>query len=570
MMCFCRVSAVVGSLHQSGDLMLVDMSAWVQHSIPNRIMKALQSLPKVTGNGYNANMVPSLLQGAGVHFAALPKQWRCSAAGGEDSLQQEECRVCELLPAQQAKQTPKNRECYEQEKERWLSKATAVVKAFMGAVREESAPLTYHKQTAPEHLPYKYLPTHAVHSAAKTALKKMFGTKGLKEAESMEDSSMNWVVKQTTYPYLWETATPSVASQLKSEAIVSVIPGGWIEHYSKDALCYNTLSLPDKLLNAVAFPCFVVPHHFEQLEHYSKSHPSAWFIYKQLAASSSIGTRLLTPTNFHKHRKDMSSINGIVQRYSLDVLLYDDRKVDFRVFVYIRTDPLRVYVHRDGWTWVAQSKWSTNTTSVLVHTTNTAQLAPGETIYSRRARRMSTWQVFARKYSARKWSAFWSKVQHSIASVVLSFAHKLGCKGLYQKPPLARLCGRTFQLYGVDVLPNAELTEAKVLEINNDPSVLQYLGLGSDDNEQAKRRMYETVYADTAVIAGFNPSNHTFQARDLTNEWDNRGGFELVYPPRSGNFSEFEFFQHHVEEDELSAYAGLIKHVSEKASSTNV
>ena len=66
---------------------------------------------------------------------------------------------------------------------------------------------------------------------------------------------------------------------------------------------------------------------------------------------------------------------------------------------------------------------------------------------------------------------FWETIKRNVVNVILSYIHKEDCiSGKYQT--VHKRCSRYFNMYAADVFINRNLSEAVVMEINNDPSLL--------------------------------------------------------------------------------------------------
>ena len=205
--------------------------------------------------------------------------------------------------------------------------------------------------------------------------------------------------------------------------------------------------------------------------------------------------------------------------------------------MYVRTDTLSLYIHRNGWLWVAQKKFTMNDMDKYIHTTNAAGYAPGEDKFLRRGRRMALLD-FAKQFEAKRWPKFWELLKRNVANVILSYAHHEDCKrGLYQRPDQNR-CGRFMNLYAVDAIHNKDMTRLKVMEINNNPGVHAYNTLDvKTANDKEKHAMYHDIYGDMMQMLGFNTYDETFTPRSLSDEWDSRLGFDMAFPPPDGDFA---------------------------------
>lgn len=116
-----------------------------------------------------------------------------------------------------------------------------------------------------------------------------------------------------------------------------------------------------------------------------------------------------------------------------------------------------------------------------MHFTNAAGYPPGVEVtpefkYLRRGRRKSLLQ-FAERFAPDRWAEFWAILKNSVANAFLSFTHKYSCRNSpHQRRP--GRCRRYMNLCAVDIIQDKNLTEARVMEINNNPGGL-HVGDGS-------------------------------------------------------------------------------------------
>merc|ERR1712096_393567 len=114
-------------------------------------------------------------------------------------------------------------------------------------------------------------------------------------------------------------------------------------------------------------------------------------------------------------------------------------------------------------------------------------------------------------------------------------------------------------LYGVDVLHTHNLTKAWVMEINNNPGLHAFNTLDQKEPLDAptrtagKKRMYYDVYSDTLRIMGFKSHpKASFTPSTLDEEFNNRHGFQLVYPPMDPN--KYKFYNKHLSHKDKHLY----------------
>lgn len=82
------------------------------------------------------------------------------------------------------------------------------------------------------------------------------------------------------------------------------------------------------------------------------------------------------------------------------------------------------------------------------------------------------------------------------------------------------------------------------------------------ENDMWKRRMYENIYGDMIELLGFNKDKGDFTPRSLPDEWDHRGGYDLIFPPEDGNMAPFDYYDQHLTDEDRALYAQLVSHIA--------
>eukprot|EP00406_Dinophysis_acuminata_P020727 CAMPEP_0179341182 /NCGR_PEP_ID=MMETSP0797-20121207/69698_1 /TAXON_ID=47934 /ORGANISM="Dinophysis acuminata, Strain DAEP01" /LENGTH=302 /DNA_ID=CAMNT_0021055235 /DNA_START=381 /DNA_END=1289 /DNA_ORIENTATION=+ len=262
------------------------------------------------------------------------------------------------------------------------------------------------------------------------------------------------------------------------------------------------------------------------------------FISKQRATANAIGAKIWSSDQMlDALRAGSFTVATLVQRYFADPYLVNGHKADIRIYALVRTDPLRIYIHRDGWVWVAQRPFSMQAVEDgFVHFTNQVGVAPESTEAHKAARRMSLRQ-FAQEMGRERWHDFWELAKRNVVKAVLSFIWRQDCRtGDFQRTGKQR-CGRFFQLYGIDCYVSSGLDDVRVYEVNNNPGVHLYR---NPHTTSSQSRMFRDVYGDSAELLGFEPGGAFIPWR-LWEEWDHRGSFDLAYPPMDGDFDRAGF-----------------------------
>ncbi len=405
-------------------------------------------------------------------------------------------------------------------------------------------------------------------------LEKLFNARNASRVVRDKDASLVWVTYQRCGAHLPRYNSEKYWNTIRDETIIATIPGSCEDHYAKDDFCLNTRENSPASLSAehgAVIPCWILPNHREELISYLVSTGDNWFIAKKKAEASALGTFIVKGADLAAEIKQSSKNDGmVVQRYYHDPYLFEERKSDLRVFVLIRTDPLRIYIHSDGIVWVAQLPFTMESTDKFRHFTNAKGTAPGESEYLRRGRRMSI-KDFSKRYEAQRWPKFWKLLKRNVASAILTYAFHQDCEtGKYQKN--ATRCGRFMNLYAVDCIHNRELTRLKVMEINNNPGMHQYNDLDlTRQNDFAKHVMYHSVYGDMLSLVGFNEKEKTFTPRELWEEWDHKGGYELAFPPEDLDFygAGFDWYKglKYISFTDMVEYRELRDHIAEQQES---
>lgn len=402
-------------------------------------------------------------------------------------------------------------------------------------------------------------------------LENLFSPRNTKRVFKDSEASLIWVTFQRCGGHLKGYNTAKYWSTIQDHAIIATIPGTCEDHYSKDFFCQNSRDNgPYEALTkstGAIIPCWILPRHRSELESDLQSLGVEWFIVKKKNAASASGTFIMQGADLLKELSSGSQRDGmVVQRYYSDPYIIQGRKSDLRVYVLIRTDPLRLYIHTDGWVWVAQKPFAMNDTDKYIHFTNTGGTAPGESEYLRRGRRMAILD-FAEKYEKNRWPTFWTLLKRNVASAILTYAHHEDCStGVYQKK--GARCGRFMNLYAVDCIHNQDLTRLKVMEINNNPGMHAYNTLDvSQPNDAAKHSMYHNVYGDMLELIGFNKKSSTFTPRELWEEWDHKLGYDLAFPPEDGDYEKGGFGWYkglsELSEEDKDQYSELYDHIAE-------
>lgn len=402
-------------------------------------------------------------------------------------------------------------------------------------------------------------------------LEKLFSPRNAKRVFKDSEASLIWVTYQRCGEHLKGYNTAHYWSTIQDHAIIATIPGTCEDHYSKDFFCQNSRDNgPYETLTkstGAIIPCWILPRHRSELESNLQSLSVDWYIVKKKTSASASGTFILQGADLAKELSSGSrSDDMVVQRYYSDPYIIQGRKSDLRVYVLIRTDPLRLYIHTDGWVWVAQQPFTMNDTNKYIHFTNAGGTAPGESEYLRRGRRMAILD-FVEKHEKDRWPTFWTLLKRNVASAILTYAHHEDCStGIYQKK--GTRCGRFMNLYAVDCIHNQELTRLKVMEINNNPGMHAYNTLNvSQPNDAAKHIMYHNVYGDMLELLGFNKKLGTFTPRELWEEWDHKLGFDLAFPPEDGDYDKGGFGWYkglsELSEEDKGQYSELYDHIAE-------
>eukprot|EP01134_Creolimax_fragrantissima_P007187 CFRG7187T1 len=307
----------------------------------------------------------------------------------------------------------------------------------------------------------------------------------LKQAKFLFQSEYRW-------RFLWVRKQSDLATRLKKTKfdfakvdgkaqIINFIPGVFEESYHKNQLCRNSQRFVEKHGADVAasgfLKCFILPEQHAALLDASSTEPEKVWIGKMFAESSGKGIELYAGLNALPPPTALEK--RVVQEYVEKPFLVDvlngKRKTDIRIYAVITSlDPVRIYLHTAGQVKVAQSVYSSNFTNMFAHISNAVGSA--EDPYDLRNKTLRV----ERQIDEFKWRLTldelqdlvepelfrdaWGKVEELIVRSVLSFADRLGCKS----PKYPYPCGSAYQLLGVDVVFDAEMTP-HLMEVNNDP-----------------------------------------------------------------------------------------------------
>ena len=440
--------------------------------------------------------------------------------------------------------------------------------ALMGVCRSPAVPNGWRPDVPFSHVAHNYAWTMQ-HSGPNNGpvLETLFGRVPLERSwrvplevskKAVSRSSMIWVAKQGCKPHMRSYRPPGFWLNKPSHLIINAVPGSCEEHYSKKSLCDNLRRIPADQRHGV-LQCFSMPTEIEALRDHAASHPAAAYAVKVDSKSSGKGMSILRSEQVVAQDATTLSIlkrSSLAQMYIISPHTHTGRKTDVRVYAAIFFDPLRIYVHRDGYLNVAQRVWNSTDPykwDPFMHISNYWAALPNTSSAERRGRRITI--AHLRRTYPGDFGAVWRKLQHSIAVHVAAYATRMGCRA-----PHGGVCGdRMFQWLGIDVmfeeqrLPNGKIThEPFVLELNNDPGVLQYQDLDQTPSAQMRKRMFHRVFDDLLELVGFERTSKTFHLYGtLEEQYEHRGGFDLAFPSVEG--LQFAFYMDEHYRDKLAA-----------------
>lgn len=238
---------------------------------------------------------------------------------------------------------------------------------------------------------------------------------------------------------------------------------------------------------------------------------SPLWIVKPVASSCGRGIRVMSSLqalcNIPKSRK------VIVQRYLDEPYLINGHKFDLRVYVLVTSvDPLRVYIHDEGLTRLATSKYSTSSTAnkfahltnysvnkkskkfVAAAVTDTGESEEGEEAFKWSLKSFKLW--LAKKESPQIADTVFGKI-HDLCLKAMIAAESEITPSLHASVNFRTNC---FELFGCDVILTNAL-EPILLEVNISPSLM-----GSSPLDKLIKG---TLVADILHLVGLYPHDPT-------------------------------------------------------------
>ena len=340
-----------------------------------------------------------------------------------------------------------------------------------------------------------------------------------------------WVCKQACKTHM--LAYPS--QELARSALQNVVADVRTESSSKAAFCRNmqrwsaantatataVMADPASVLAPGVLPCFDLPAQRAAFEAHAAAHPARTWIWKPDCASSGVGvllgtarhTRGMPPRKYaHAHNGSYSGAPVVVQQLVPMPLLIGGHKMDLRLYCLVFFDPVgapRVYLHRNGGVKVAEAAFEPegqpSPSSVISNFQADASHPPAYKL-----RRAISEQ--AGLHGAHRWAAIWAKVEEAVAHAVLGVGPRLGCRNPRASARSRAVpCGRTFQLFGIDVVVDGVADTAHVMEINSDPGMYPWMSEVRNrwsvfgGAKRPAHRMYEEVYVDLLAAIGYAP-----------------------------------------------------------------
>jgi hypothetical protein len=356
---------------------------------------------------------------------------------------------------------------------------------------------------------------------------------------------MLWIVKQACKDYLVEYADIRYWETRRTlTTVVNAQPGSCPENNDKALFCRHIQQLEKNAPGTL--PCYVLPEDTDDLTAELEGNPDSAYVVKIRTGSSGRGISVVRGHELLDQVEELSQEEGgvVVQRYVVDPFLVDGRKTDLRVYALVFFDPLVVYVYPDGYVNVAQREYSTDTLDdPFAHIANYGVALPGTSAAERRGRR-HTIQQFRTRWpdGIASFDRVWKEVEQGVALNVGAYARSMGCRS-----PYGGRCGRSFQYLGLDVVLEKNLATStyhpRILEVNNDPGVLQYLDLQNvtdeTSNEWHRLQLFKGLYPNILKMVGFDHGSGTFrQYRSLVERDLHRGNFNRAFPTTDRDFNE--------------------------------
>ena len=346
----------------------------------------------------------------------------------------------------------------------------------------------------------------------------------------------------------WYTGMPDagVFEKLDGRKSINHIPGN-NGITIKDNL-HNTLLAARGRLSSAAdrarmgyFPrVFAMPSDYHALQQYAFANPQAKWILKPKNSSRGRGIAVVS---------DIADIpldeKWMVQDYIGNPHLMNDRKYVLRLYVLITSvEPLRVYLHREGFAKLASEPYNikdpdnpySHLTNPDVNATNIDADAP---------------VVFVSIGEYRRWlrdkgeddDALFAKIRELVTLTAIGVREHMRQRLGKMSAP-ANGC---YELLGVDCLID-EALKPWILECNLSPSL--EVCAGPEDGGDTERRIKRAMVADMVSLLGLNapPADRSGLARDdiirqdAAEELARAGDFECLFPAMESAEDYLRFF----------------------------
>jgi len=347
-------------------------------------------------------------------------------------------------------------------------------------------------------------------------------------AHANANTGVVWVRKQSCNS--WVKTYPR-KSDMARGSLTNVHRGACDAFYKKDQHCANMMAIQRVVFSIQHLVCFNIPAQSGLFSSFAAVYPEMGWMSKLAVSSSSMGleffkNKAVVPDKYMANTGEPR----VFQKYVPNPLLYNGAKSDFRCYVLVFLNPLRVYLNIDGDTKVAVHKYDAKSTRRDVHVSNIDPA--GVSLRDRRAIRF----VYNEKtMPGGEYARMWDNVEAVVARSILAVVPKLNTKN----------GERAFALFGVDVIVDTDL-HAYVMEINDDPGLLPHKQLVTADCKPSSpkdnkthdplREMYRNVYRGTLEMTGYQKKTGQFVALGLEEEFEAyktmgySRGFRLVFP----------------------------------------